>query len=307
MPEPTVPAIMRTAHFDGQRLDAADLAASDDADRAERWLHNRALHGWGVASGFALDGPADATHVGVAAGHAIDRYGRDLLVPEGLVLAVPPDAGSDDPPTMYALVVRHATDADLPPDIRGGVCGTAGAVRRPERAVVTWLAYSPHGAVRDGLDVVLGVARVRHCRLADDIDSGARRDVLPSPQPRVAAGRTTPGATQWRRWQVGEATAGLETTVSTLAGGFAARASYQARLAGTRLMAGQGAIIDGHLHIADAGPAGFTARVHLPPGAAATVDGAAPLNPPQVLATADFPQRVAEELRWHVEWIGIEA
>ena len=49
-----VPDVQRVAFFPGQRLTAADLTALERRQRELRWLHNRSLHPWGVASGFSL-------------------------------------------------------------------------------------------------------------------------------------------------------------------------------------------------------------------------------------------------------------
>src|SRR5688572_33281464 len=125
MPQPSLPDLDRPAFFDGQRLTAADLAAAQAYARELRWLHNRALHGWGIAFGYGVSGKRGERLVLVEPGYALDRLGRDLVLERAVERAVPPDAG----PTTYYLTVSYTDDEHLEPEQRAGACGTSGAVR----------------------------------------------------------------------------------------------------------------------------------------------------------------------------------
>ena len=51
-----IPVLERPAFFDGQQLTAADLEAVQAYHRELLWLHNRGLHNWGIAFGYAVEG-----------------------------------------------------------------------------------------------------------------------------------------------------------------------------------------------------------------------------------------------------------
>src|SRR5262245_31968611 len=166
-----IPLLERPAFFENQRLTAADLTATQSYNRELRWLHNRSLHSWGIAFGFAVSGPRGAQSVRVESGYAIDCIGRDLVLDEAREMPIPAVAGSSDGnPASYYLTISYAEDSDLTPITRAGACNSSGAVRRPETPIVRWQDPADTNAssrYRPGLDVVLAAIRVQNCQLAE--------------------------------------------------------------------------------------------------------------------------------------------
>ena len=82
-------AIQRPLFFFGQYLGADDLQTLLDYARGQMGRHERYLHTWGIAGGLALIKISDGESLGikykrisVAAGIAIDGYGREIVVAE---------------------------------------------------------------------------------------------------------------------------------------------------------------------------------------------------------------------------------
>jgi hypothetical protein len=85
---------LRPAFHEGQVLAAADLSATVAHARAVAARHSRYLHEWGIAEGLALvtenrtDPATNARYVEVSLspGMAVDGTGREVIVPEAVVL-----------------------------------------------------------------------------------------------------------------------------------------------------------------------------------------------------------------------------
>jgi hypothetical protein len=308
-----IPSLNRPAFFDGQQLTAADLDEVQRYHRELRWLHNRSLHGWGIAFGYSVTGIRGERSVHVNPGYALDCLGRDLILSEAVTMPIPAVAGaSDGGPAVYYLTVSYAADKDLSPVNRAGRCNTSGAVRRPERPTIRWQNPNdtdPQSAYRHGLDVILGVIKVRHCQLDEPISLAERRNAAPSEQPHIAAGQTGGGSTLWNQWPNTNAPLGVSTIVSTSSAGFHVTPRYHAHVAGSRLIENEKLpfIVDGYAQIADPTPTSFSLHVFLPTGLTRTIDGAAniPLNPPDVFSDS-FLGILQLSLQWHVVWMGIE-
>ncbi len=253
-----IPVLERPAFFHYQRLTAGDLSAAQTYNRELRWLHNRSLHNWGIAFGFALSGPRGAQSVKVESGYAIDCVGRDLVLDKPLEIPVPAVASeSDGSPATYYLTISYAEDAKLEAVNRAGECNTSGAVRLPEMPIVRW--QDPNDAnlesrYRQGFDVVLGAIRVLNCQLAEDVSGRERRDAVPPAQPYVASGQTELGNTPWQLWPNDNAPLGVATTVATSSAGFQLAPKYQAHVIGERMFqAAPGSetiLVDGYSEIA---------------------------------------------------------
>src|SRR5258708_13370838 len=84
--------IERMQFFNGQRLFADDLQSLDDFNRQMRWLHNQSLHQPGVGSGYAITGAKGDRQVTIQPGYAIDNLGREIVLTETDIEAVPPGA-----------------------------------------------------------------------------------------------------------------------------------------------------------------------------------------------------------------------
>lgn len=307
MTELDIPALQRPSFFDGQRLTAADLAAVQAFHRELRWLHNRSLHNWGIAFGYAVTGARGQRVVQVQPGYALDCRGRELILGTATEMPIPAVAGdSTGGPAAYYLTVSYAEDDDLTPETRSGLCGAAGAVRRPEQPLLRW---QEPGDARHGLDVVLASIEVQNCQLLDDVSAAERRDAVPAQQPYVAAGQTKASQTAWRLWPDDEVPVGIAATVATTEAGFRVTPRYLAHVVGQRLYTPDTGddvfitvVVDGYAQVTAATAASFDLVVVLPQGIAG--DGT-PLNPNQVL-TPDFMSVISEELNWHVVWLGIE-
>ena len=308
----SIPPLERPSFFDGQRLTADDLDDVQTFLRELRWLHNRALHNWGIAFGYAVTGDRGGREVSLKPGYAIDCQGRDLILGDSMTLPIPAVSGtSSGGPMTYYLTATYALDEDLVPETRQGSCNTSGAVRYPEIPLVRWRDpndRSPGSGFRHGFDIVLGAISVQNCTLAADVSGAERRDALPPAQPYIASGNTEAGATTWRLWPNDEQPVGVATTVVTAAAGFRNTPRYQAHVVGKRVYAmtaddGSG-VVDGCTHIAQGTASSFDLRMILPVG---VITESSILNPADVL-TAKFVGDLQDpaKLGWHVVWMGIE-
>lgn len=308
----SIPALERPSFFDGQRLTAGDLDDVQTFLRELRWLHNRALHNWGIAFGYAVSGDRGGREVSLQPGYAIDCKGRDLILGESMTLPIPAVSGtSSGGPMTYYLTATYAEDQELVPETRQGSCNSSGAVRYPEIPLIRWRDpndRSPGSGFRHGLDIVLAAISVQNCSLAEDVSGAERRDALPAAQPYIVSGNTEAGATPWRLWPTDEKPVGVATTVVTATAGFRNPPRYQAHVVGKRLYAmatGDGSgVVDGYTHIAQGTASSFELRMILPVG---VITESAILNPAEVL-TAKFIGDLQDpaKLGWHVVWMGIE-
>jgi hypothetical protein len=292
----------RVAFFDGQRLTAGDLDAAQRHERDARALHNRGLHDWGVAAGLGVSGGKGDREVRVAAGLALDRLGRELVVTHERACPVPSVAGAPDggeAPFVLALGAGEEVETER----RDGVCAPAGAVRVLESPAVTW--RTPDEARAD--EVVLAHAWVRNCRLTRPPSPEGRRDALVGPRPRIASGDSGPFRTRWDPWPDPAdpaSAAGVRVEVETASGGFRATPGYQAQLGGDRLV-DDGAdrfLLDGHAEVLAATAAAFVLRVAMPRDLRA---GTLDVNPSRAFGP-QLVEHVRHSLGWHVIWLGVE-
>lgn len=78
-----LPCLCRPRFYAGQLLTDNDLNALEQYVIEKNKLHNRMLHGWGVACGLTVTcDPCDGRRVTVGAGYAIDKCGNDIVVCE---------------------------------------------------------------------------------------------------------------------------------------------------------------------------------------------------------------------------------
>jgi hypothetical protein len=308
-----IPDLDRVASFAGLRLEAKDLNDAAAVQRALRWLHNRGLHGWGIGLGFAVSGNKGDRQVRIGPGYALDCLGREIILAEAATKPVPARAGdAKGDPVRFYLVAAYPDDADLTViERRTGECGTEGATRLRDQALLYWKAQGEQ-AVAEGMEIVLAQAMVQDCALAAPLSLEQRRSARPPQQPFVAAGETVPGATPWEIWEEenGDGTSflGIQTWVDTAAAQFGSTPYYQARVAGQRFFFIQpvpGApdfpfFFDGLTVAANPQPVGFTLRVVLPINL--SVGDGTTLNPDELLEVA---AETAREF-WSVVWVGVE-
>jgi hypothetical protein len=249
--------IERLQFFNGQRLLASDLQGLEAFHREMRWLHNQSLHQPGIGNGFAVSGAKGAREVTIGPGYAIDAEGREIVLTRSQSEPVPPVAGRDDgSPALYDLTVSYPEDAFLEEtERREGICDQpGGAIRLKEEPVFCWIELSEDGQPIDvrrkqeilaGARIVLARARVRNCRLNEDITIAQRLSARPPKQPYVCCGVATP---RWRPWIIAPVQAGgqvssspfilpfgLEADIDTKECGFLTAPCYWARIAGPRL------------------------------------------------------------------------
>lgn len=303
-----IPDLVRPEFFDGQRLDADDLASIYDFHRALRWLHNRSLHDWGIAAGFGVSGEKGKATVVVAPGYAIDCVGHDIVLAERTTLVVPAVAGAPTGgPVQYFLTASWlADDAIAPSETRDGVCMPGGAVRRPEQPLLRFQNPRDPSAGADrfrrGLDIVLTSVLVEDCTLAAVPSLAERRDAHPASQPYVYAASTASLQTGWRFFPSVGIPQGVETVVDTSEAGFVKAPTYTAEVNGNRALSANGPIIDGFVSIVQPTATSFTLRLVLPRN---LVVGNLALNPDTIFVPATLPV-LQKSLGWTVAWMGIE-
>jgi hypothetical protein len=323
----TLPKLIQPAFFDGQRLTAADLTATQEFHRGLRQLHNRSLHAWGIALGLMVTGDREAKEVVVQPGYALDALGRDLVVTEPVTVPVPPVAGlADGSAAGYFLTVSYLDDAEARTvERRSGDCAGEGAVRLEERPLIRWQKLvgpeDEEGGHRPGLDVVLARAVVRNCMLDEPLSLAERRDARPSTLPYVAGGATPVGTTPWSEWRAKDdeqppdpdsEVIGVKTVVDTSAGRFQSGApTYLAQLSGFNIYrypsGGQpGAIFQGFVQTYKPAPGQFEFRVLMPERQFSTQWM---LNPRNLLTGTELDttlEGLRSGLQWHVVWTGVE-
>jgi hypothetical protein len=290
-----IPALERSAFFDGQRLLARDLGELQRAQRELRWLHNRSLHGWGIGIGLTVSGERGATAVSVEPGYGVDCLGREIILTEPRTVPVPADAGAaGDEDAIYYLVAAYQADDDQTvAERRPGVCLPAGTVRLSETPRIEWRKAEQ---LSEGFELILTQAAIRNCRLNRPLSSAARRVARPSNQPYVAAGQTEQGRTGWIEWKAGEQTLGVYAEVNTSRARFKGTPQYFAHVLGERdVVAASGQLLVLMRTLAavvSATPTRFTLEVRIQIEQSSVV-------------ISNLAQLV-EALQWHVVWMGVE-
>jgi hypothetical protein len=294
-----IPNLERITFFNGQRLTAEDLTALQSANRDLRWLHNRSLHGWGIAAGFSVTGDTGDTAVQIGPGYAIDCQGREIILSTSITKSVPAVASAADgvSPAIYYLITSYLDDSDQTVlQRRDGVCMPSGTVRLTEAPELDWI--TPF-ALDPTTQVVLAQISVLNCQLSVPVNLAVRRFARISSQPYIGAGETTFGQQIWQLWQPAGAISpiGLFCTVDSSGANFHTTPSYIAHIAGGRLWPPPPATAQGVLlpvvSLVNASPTGFTVQANL-----------TTLTPPIVDSTqwVNFANN-----QWQVVWMGIES
>jgi hypothetical protein len=219
----------------------------------------------------------------------------------------------------YYLTLSYQDDASARRlTQRKGVCAGEGATRLAEEPLLDFKPVFGSGGEKDpdaeesgdylvGRDVVLASVQVRDCKLTDAPSLVERRDARPGNQPYVAAGTTT--GTTWSLWfekpEVPDSILGLETSVDTSTGRFAATPTYLVQILGERIYsysATGGIFFEGWVQVHQPTSTGFTCRLFMPEHTVGTWK----LNPHSELAKSDVRAKLVSQLRWHVTWTGVE-
>jgi hypothetical protein len=223
-PKPPPNRAFRLRHYQGQRLQAADLQDEYDNLTWLRGLHVIGLHDtWGIALGFSVQmGPANSNTVLIAPGLAYDAHAHEIVL-TGTYAVGGPQGGAPIPDnTPITLVMRY--DADLGQREAGREwvpCTDSGLPPGRERPLFAWRQA---GDVRLGLDVPLLAVRLLNGKIdAGSLDQSVRHYAQAATRPHIAAG-LTPKEQVWELWQQGTGenihTLGVQTWVDTRDGGF---------------------------------------------------------------------------------------
>jgi hypothetical protein len=288
--------IERLQFFDGQRLNAPDLQGLEAFNREMRWLHNQSLHQPGIGNGFAVSGKKGDRQVTIGPGYALDSLGREIVLTETRLEAVPAIAGEENgDPVFYYLTVSYPEDADLKEaETRQGICLRGGVVRLREEPEFCWVRLQRddqgnlqpkipklQNDLKDGLKIVLARAEVLNCQLNQDLALAERRRALPSCRPYIASGSVE--LVHWDSFPIIEeqpvnlttkaaalisptfvAPYGLKTEVDTSQAGFLTIPAYTAQIVGPRIKqisAKQLVIVDGLISLSNPKPTGFGVEV----------------------------------------------
>jgi hypothetical protein len=106
-------ALERIRYFTGRQMTARDFQDADAYTRSFRHLHNRVLHGWGIACGLEVVRHARPEcrrdRVVVRCGLAIDCCGREIVVAKAVSSPKIPwgDRPKDDDAAVLALCLRY--------------------------------------------------------------------------------------------------------------------------------------------------------------------------------------------------------
>jgi hypothetical protein len=299
-----IPDLSRPHFYDGQALTATDLNAVAAYHRELLWLHQRTLHGSGIASGFSVTGAKGDKSVTVAPGYAIDAQGRSIVLDSPRVLDIPSvvsdSAGKAVP---YYLTVSYVDDGQQTATTRAGTCGVSGAVRLDDAPALAWRPANATGEA-----ITLCAVTIQNCKLTGPVDLSPQRSALPERQPFVYAGQHTPVEGEWELWRAGTGDdaplLGLRLDVNTSEAGFVNTPRYQATIVGGRQFVNPDnvkmtALLDGYAQINAATAMGFELTMSLPRG-----DGG--INTAWLLDTTkllDWPILNS----WTVSWLGVES
>lgn len=297
-----IPNVERITFFNGQRLTAEDLTAVQDANQQLRWLHNRSLHGWGIAAGFAVTGNKGDSAVQIGPGFAVDCQGREIILGNAVTKSVPAVASAaDGTAAIFYLVVSYVDNSGQTIlQNRSGVCLPPGTVRLTEAPALDWI---PQFDLDPTTQVVLAQISVLNCQLSVAVNLAVRRFARASSQPYIGVGET-PVPSGWQLWQpVGAPTpVGVTCDVDTSAANFHATPSYLAHVAGERITwAGSSGASSGTpeflipvVSLVDASNTGFTVQANLQ-------------LPSSLTDSTQWVNLANNTLKWRVVWMGIEA
>jgi len=291
-----VPDIKRIAYFNGESLTAGDLTDAQKSARQLRWLHNRGLHGWGIAGGFEVTGRIGSRTVTVAPGYGVDSKGREIILGVAATVNVPVSfAGAE---AQFYLVASWVADSHEPVlQTASGVCFGAGAVRLSDAPLLGW--RTPQD-LQTGLELVLAQVSVANCQISQPISTSGRRSAVPVWQPYVASGQVPASTVAWKVWTSGSDVIGLQADIDTSAVQFAATPQYFTQLQGEHYLAAPPGPLLAVGFAAAANPSanGFTFQVLLP-------QGPNHINPPAV-RDPNTAAQIAKLLAWQVVWMGVE-
>ena len=257
--------IERLRFFNGERLNDSDLQGLEAFNREMRWLHNASLHQPGIGNGFAVSGKKGDREVQIGPGYAIDALGREIVMTQSQIEAVPPVAKEDDgSPVLFDLTVSYPDDKFLEAtETRDGICTGPGVIRLKEEPVFCWVRLRTNGQPVDstikqeilsGMRIILCRAEVLNCQLYKDVSIAQRLNARPAKQPYICCSSAN---VAWKEWSIGTFNpgamdfrefirllfsgsplilpVGLQAVIDTSDCGFLTTPCYSARISGPRL------------------------------------------------------------------------
>lgn len=317
--------VERSGFFNGQRLFASDLQDVDEFNRQMRWLHNQSLHQPGIGAGFAATGNKGDREVSIQPGYAIDSAGREIVLTDAVVLAVPPVAGDKfGAPVIFDLTVSYP-GALAAAETRDGICGAPrGAIRLREAPVFCWVRLGPppdylpedkilSAAVTSGSQLRLARAQVLNCKLEQPLSLAQRRNARLTAQPYVASDSVSKPLWKLAGAQDGASGFGLQLVahIDTTAAGFRTPPCYSALVRGSREFSFEvkgkqvPRLVDGFVMLLAANETGFDLSVLVPDSLLASL----PPRPGDPDPQSDsFKGELIKQVvkQWSVDWIGVE-
>ncbi len=139
--------VARPTFYEGEILPAADLIATVDYSRDQMARHDRYLHSWGIAVGLQLQGTPQSDvngnnyqQVTLKNGIAIDGTGREIVVPDDVVLNVQDFLGEIAPKDQlwYPVFLNGVDQAGQPASNLTGACGGVQPTRTQETYDITF-------------------------------------------------------------------------------------------------------------------------------------------------------------------------
>lgn len=149
---PPLEAPVRPRYFDGRLLTAGDLGREQEYQRSARRRLSLLALGSGVVDGLSISVDADTGSVNVSPGIAIDKFGREVIVPEPVELCRDPSGRGD-----AFVVLSYAEEMIEPTPSTSNTEGVEyGAVRETYRLE---LSDTPPAPDDPSGAVVVGTAR----------------------------------------------------------------------------------------------------------------------------------------------------
>jgi hypothetical protein len=163
--------IKRLNYYNSQFLVDADFNDEQLYHNQMRRLHNRALHTWGILQGLEVGRVQDKAQVTVAPGAAIDRLGREIVLP---AQSAPIELGGFDAGAQVYLTITY--DDVFDPADKGAQQGTQTSddhyTRTTERPTLRPSAGAP---APDSPDLVLAVVGLDRNKAVASVDRSVRR------------------------------------------------------------------------------------------------------------------------------------
>lgn len=158
---------VRTRYFYGQQLDVEHFESEQKYFNEKRWLVNRLVAGYGVVCGLDVRPSADGKAVQVMPGVAIDRAGREIVVPRPAISGEIPKAEPRDGDPNYD------EQCDTKNWVHVSLCYHE-CLSGPQRVAIAECDATPeceNGVVRERYEIVIQDGKVKQ----PDIDCAVRR------------------------------------------------------------------------------------------------------------------------------------